>query len=55
MLVRLALFSLPPTLLLVDFGGPILLAVAALGGLSTYIFGELRQHDACFGPPLATC
>ena len=45
---RLWLLCLPSLLLLLDFGGGMMLGAAALGLMITYIFDALDQPEACF-------
>ena len=45
---RLWLLCLPSLLLLLDFGGGVMLGAAALGLMITYIFDALDQPEACF-------
>ena len=45
---RLWLLCLPSLLLLLDFGGGVMLGAAALGLMVTYIFDALDQTEACF-------
>ena len=45
---RLWLLCLPSLLLLLDFGGGVMLGAAALGLMIMYIFDALDQPEACF-------